>query len=450
MLEKKRPDQIQEPLPWVGWVETTLVTAAVTLLGAWLRPTDPFFIAAPFPWTILAPLLTGLRYGFAHGLTSALILIITLASAWRLEWLALHGGFPMELAVGLLAVGMLAGEFADTWRRRLLWFNSVNRYRQNRLDEFTRGYHLLKVSHDALEQRVAGTTQNLREALSTLRGEFLSSGRDDALPLWGFGARVLDLFARYGWVQVAGLYRVEGGRLVEEPVGVLGEAGEIRTDDPVLQDCLSQKKLVSIQGDSGEAGDRTSLLAAIPIVDVEGKVWAVVAVRQMLFVAFQGDNLHLLAIMGGHMGDIFTFGTRMIQGDTLGVREFRAQLRRSLADLRAYGLPVSLVSLVMENEANRESLASQILHQRRGLDQAIQLRRRGDGAPVILMLLNLTDEPGMEGYMSRLQATLDREHGGSPEELGISVLGRCLTRDHRAALLLDDLFAACDVASPEA
>lgn len=434
----------------MGWVETTLVTAAITLLGAWLRPSDPFFIDAPFPWAILAPLLTGLRYGFSHGFASALFLIITLASAWRLEWLALHGGFPAELAVGFLAVGMLAGEFADTWRRRLLWFNSVNTYRQNRLDEFTRGYHLLKVSHDALEQRVAGTTQNLREALTTLRGEFLSSGRDDALPLWGFGARVLDLFARYGWVQVAALYQVHGGRLVPEPVELLGEADGIQANDPLLLECLQDGKLVSVQGDSGAASERTSLLAAIPIVDVEGKVWAVVAVRQMLFVAFQGDNLHLLAILGGHMGDIFTFGTRMIQGDPLGVKAFRAQLQRSLADLRDYGLPVSLVSLVLDGGDDSEDLAAQVLHQRRGLDQAILLRRQGDNAPIILMLLNLTDEPGMDGYMSRLQQTLEQERGLSPEELGITVLGRSLSPRHKASVLLDDLFAACQVAPPEA
>ncbi len=326
----------------------------------------------------------------------------------------------------------------------MLWLNTLSSYRQNRLEEFSRGYHLLKVSHDALEQRVAGTTQNMREALTTLRAEFLSGGKDDALPLWGYGARVLDLFARYGWVQVAGVFVCDGAKLAPEPVEILGETWDVSVKDPLLQEAFREAKLVSIQGENPGAGVQSKLLAAIPLVDVEGKVWGIVAVHQMLFVAFQGDNLHLLAILGGHMGDIFTFGTRMINGDPLGVRHFRSQLKRSLGDLRSFRLPASLVSLVLDCGEDRETLASDILSQRRGLDQAILLRQ-GDGVPVILILLNLTDDNGLDGYLTRLRSILQEGRGQSLEELGIQVMGRSLSPRHKAGVLLDDIFAACQV-----
>ncbi len=446
MLNRKRPDEIQQQKPWVGWAETTLVTAAIALLGAWIRPSDPLFVSASFPWSVMAPLLTGLRYGFAHGLTSALMLVVLLASAWRLEWLALHGGFPAELAVGLVAVGMLAGEFADVWRRRLQWLSTMSKYRQGRLEEFSRGYHLLKVSHDALEQRVAGTTQNMREALTSLRGEFLSGAKDDRQPLWGYGPRVLDMFARYGKVQVAGLFVAEGGRLTPEPVEVMGDGWDVAPHDPVLHEAFDGGRLVSVQREGVSDRDETRLLAAIPLVDVEGKVWAVVAVRQMLFVAFQGDNLHLLAVMGGHMGDIFTFGTRMISGDPLGADQFKGQLERSLSDLRGFNLPAAIVNIILDSGPDQEALAVEVLNQRRGLDQAMMLRR-GDGTPVIFILLNLTDQQGLDGYLGRLHGLLEDRHGAELPGSGIQVLGRLLTRDHRADTLYAELCAAGRVAS---
>ena len=47
---------------------------------------------------------------------------------------------------------MLVGEFRDIWDRRLERLDLANDYRQLRLDEFTRAHHLLRISHDRLEQ----------------------------------------------------------------------------------------------------------------------------------------------------------------------------------------------------------------------------------------------------------------------------------------------------------
>jgi hypothetical protein len=52
-----------------------------------------------------------------------------------------------------------------------------------------------------------------------------------------------------------------------------------------------------------DASDGTSVLAAIPLTDVSCRARAVVAVREMPFVALHAETLELLAVLGGRLGD---------------------------------------------------------------------------------------------------------------------------------------------------
>ena len=130
-----------------------LITGISIALSALNRPDDPFFMAAAFPWPAVGPVLVGLRYGFFFSFISVLIVLGSIATAIKMQWWG-HTGFPYDYAIGLTAIAMLVGEFRDVWGRRLERLQESNDYRQVRLNEFTRNYHLLKVSHDRLEQQV--------------------------------------------------------------------------------------------------------------------------------------------------------------------------------------------------------------------------------------------------------------------------------------------------------
>lgn len=434
------PETLDRPVPpptWVAWLETGLLSAAMVLLGLWVHPGDPFFVREGFPWAILAPLLAGLRYGFAHGLGSAVLLLCGLVPVWRLQLVPMPS-FPAEAAVGLLSVGMLAGEFADLWRRRFERLSALCDYQGGRLSAFTRGYHLLKVSHDALEQRVAGTTQNLREALTTLRHELLEGRGDPVQPLAHHGPRILQLFASYGWVQVAALLPVRDGQAVEAAAGELGQPGPVSASDPLLVEALRRGQLASVEATSGAAEAGSQLLAAIPIVDVKQRTWAVVAVREMLFVAFQGDNLKLLAVLAGHIGDILASAACVAKGHEPGSEAFEHRLHRALLDLKDHGVPACLVSFRFEDSQQAQAHADFVLHHRRGLDQVLRLRD-GQGRPVLLVLLNLTDAGGLQGYLRRLDLGLSQQFGLSASALHIHAQGQPLERGHSAPDLLSAL-----------
>lgn len=133
------------------WLETIIITLAAMLLGYLYSPADPLLVKTDFPWMIFAPLLVSLRYGFLPGLLSASLILAGLL----ISNLVLQESLSTSYLVGMLLVTFLAGEFRDTWHKKITALHVANEYRQYRLDDFTRSYRLLKVSHDDLELRTA-------------------------------------------------------------------------------------------------------------------------------------------------------------------------------------------------------------------------------------------------------------------------------------------------------
>ena len=82
--------------PVAIWIETALLVVLVPALGLWLNPSDPLFVRSAFPWAVLAPLLAGLRYGFAPGFAAAAALALATIAAWK-------GTLPLRFPAGDLS-----------------------------------------------------------------------------------------------------------------------------------------------------------------------------------------------------------------------------------------------------------------------------------------------------------------------------------------------------------
>ena len=55
---------------WISaWIESAVLAGLVPLAGAWVSRGDPLFVHAAFPWSAIAPLIAGVRYGIADAPT---------------------------------------------------------------------------------------------------------------------------------------------------------------------------------------------------------------------------------------------------------------------------------------------------------------------------------------------------------------------------------------------
>jgi hypothetical protein len=323
--------------------------------------------------------------------------------------------------VGILVVGMLSGEFADRWLRRLQRLRVVGRYRQQRLEEFSRAYHLLKVSHDRLEERMAGNTTSLRGALLTLRRRL---GEELAKDLAGVGEAVMDLFAEHGWVQVAGLHEADARlRVQAEPVARLGAPGRVDPGLRIIRRAVETRSLVTVR----ELPESQGPLAVVPLENVEGRLYGVVVIHEMPFVAFTEEHLHLLVVLGGHTADLLSAAEHAREEGDPTEQDFLRRLRRAHSDLQRFDLPASLVAVSVEPAAARVGADRVIEGTKRGLDQDWRLEA-GDGRVVIVLLMPLTDAQGVEGYERRVRTLLRERFAGALGAEGVQILSRPLDR----------------------
>lgn len=427
-----------------SWLETLLVSVLAIGSGVWLTPDDPLQVRGDFPWPVLAPLLISVRYGFIRGLASACLVILAFF-VLRQQGLAIYADNAPSFIVGVLVCTMVVGEVRDLWDRRLQRLQMANNYRQYRLDEFTRHHQVLRVSHDRLEQRVAGSDQSLRSSLLGLR-ENLRSLKGTADPLAAMADPILAILGQYGSLRVAGLYRVEEqGHVLPQALATIGVMGALHIQDPLISLCLERRELVSVRSnltDSGEQSEFSSLQVCAPLMDTEGKVLAIMAVRQMPFFAFQERTLSLLALLAGHIADLLSSDESSLQLADFDAQHFAQQLKRSRIDVQQHGLSASLY--FFELTEPKPELLSLFTRSQRGLDLQYSVRnqRGNDG---LLVLLPLTSAEGAQGYMARLQ-TLVHEHFGpenSLQKMGVRVLPYTLESAGQLEGLRNFLFNEC-------
>ncbi|MBZ9783332.1 GAF domain-containing protein [Pseudomonas sp. REP124] len=408
----------------VSWLETILVTGLAIILGLWLTPEDPLQMHGGFPWPILAPLLLGVRYGFVRGLFSGAILVL---AVFVLRYTGHAGYTELEPSwiVGMLVCGMLVGEVRDLWERRLERLQMANDYRQYRLDEFTRSHQILRVSHDLLEQRVAGSDQSLRSSLLGLR-EKLRVMPDENDALAALADPITAVLGQYGSLRVAGLYRVDadGARVLPAPLATIGVMGSLDVDDGLVKLCIERGELVSVRQElleAGNVGKFSSLQACIPLIDAEGRLLAVLAVRQMPFFAFQERTLSLLALLAGHIADLLQRDTKVLHLQDSEAQHFTLQLKRSVVDVEKHKLSAGLFAFEMTRP--NEELTRLLERSQRGLDLHLPLRNNRDHQ-LLLVLLPLTSPQGTEGYLARINLMLHEHFGieSSMDSLGVRVM----------------------------
>lgn len=413
--EHRTDKQARVPIA-LKWLETLLITAAFLVFSLWHRPEDPFYLTDNFPWPALAPLLVGLRYGFFMALISALLLIATLGFHLRMG--ADGGGeFPYVWTIGVLGISLLAGEFRDYWDRQRQKLEASNEYRGSRLEEFTRNYYLLKVSHDRLEQQLAGSSSSLREALRRLYSQMGTTGRSGLNP--DTASLMLQLLVRYGQLQIAGIYAVNNGQPGKEPLTTVGRFRKVNLRDPLLQHALEERTLVSVQTEFRKRVDEldTDLLAAIPMIDSEDRFIGICIVEAMPFFSFEARSLRLLAILAGHMADLVH---QQAEARTEGSPEwhsFLQHLDRVGRDAETFDLPAAVMRLPVKEDQTGRLITDYIQKIRRGLDVTAEYHDRGQ--KYLLVLMPLTDELGLAGYLQRLDDGLREQTGVQASDLAV-------------------------------
>jgi hypothetical protein len=388
---------------WRAALESAALTAGVPAVGYLLDRDDAFFLAHRFSWLAFVPLLVALRHGFMLGCASALVLDTALVFAWRAQAFGV-AVFPAETLVALVALAMLTGQLSDVWRRESQRLCAWLEAQRKRLDEVSRAHALLELSHDRMDEQARGAP-NLREALAAVRELAPDSNRG-----WESSApAILEIFATYGMVEAAALYRVSaGGQMEAKSVAVLGRPRPVSPDDPLVREALTTGRLTYLPAlTRAQRVSSSHLLAAVPFADPKGRTRAVLCVESLPFMAFHQRNLETIATLAGHLADIlWGSGHDPARGRR---QQFEARVARALDEGRASGASVALASLRVRRASPMSDIVAVVLGGAlRDADVPLVTREAG-GDHLVYLLLPMSDEAAVRALEERIAAVVRQE-----------------------------------------
>ncbi|WP_024610611.1 PelD GGDEF domain-containing protein [Pseudoalteromonas sp. TB64] len=396
------------------WAEVFIFTALALGLPVLFNAEDPFWTQGGFSWPVLGPLLVALRYGFSKGFISILVLLVGQLLLLQANVLASQSEFNINAMIGYIIVIMITGEFRDVWERTNQQQSIQLEYVSDRLETFTRQYHLISSSHDRIEQMLAGHTLSLRESLQAVRtsiGKLKERRLDSAADV------IINLFVEYGALEKAGLYKVEKNKILESPLAVIGKMNPPVTSDPLVIAMFEEKELVSVKDSKASLGI-SNYHIAIPLIDVNDNIYAAILVEKIQFFALKDNTLTLLAVMAGHIGDLLR---HEITNPVMNIEEtpyFTQQVKRANKEAKRYNIASHLLK-IKANKISEESrqLMDYLTEARRGLDVYLYDNEK----QTLLLLMPMTDELEKSGFIARVDSWSKERTGKNLAELEIII-----------------------------
>lgn len=378
------------------WIEPIIISFLFPSIGYIIDYKDPFFINYQFPWLIFAPLLIALRYGFICGISCVSLLISMVTIAFFLGWPQVPF-IPKEILIGMLLITMISAEFHDVWYRKKKLLEDKYCHVGLRMDEFTRNYHLLKGSHNQLEQHLANHAKSLRSCLFDLKKQILSLKCHEGAPLNGIGKEILKLFSNYANIHTAAIYGInEHNKIDREPVACLGTPSPLWISDPLIIEAMKTQHVASINTVKNDAMVAAGALAVIPLVDVYKKIWGLVVVNEMPLFALQQNTMDLLAVLGGSVGDLIKRRAEFYDNK----KALEVGLARILVDIKQLNTSAVMIGIILSAKNNQSECQARFLAELRVVDK-IWILEENQRHHFFLIVLPYTDGQGALEFLKR-------------------------------------------------
>lgn len=363
-----------------------------------IRPGDPLLLDIDFPWIWLAATVFALRYGALLGVVAGLCV--------ALAWVVFYGAdgatvFPTMFFVGGLTQLVITGHFCDVWSNRANSLQGVNKYLNDRLVSITNNHYLLRISHERLERDLLSKPSTLRDAVSYLRSLPASNVQNEPLPN---AQAMLEFAAMSCQVGVASIFPVTPSGLSQEAMASVGESFELNADDPLLRECVEKRTLSHLRHIDAQ---ESAYLACVPIISASDQMMGVLVVRHMPFLSLNFDNLQLLLVLLNYYADGIEQHAVVTQVQKIVPEcpyDFALELGRLAHTRQVGGVQSSLLALVFPRGTIANSLFDQVVRQRRTLDLLWTFST--ELTQVLVVLMPLTDENGIDGYLLRVENNL--------------------------------------------
>jgi len=400
-----------------AYVETTILIAIYLFIGFMIDPEDVCILHYDVPFLLILLAILTLFHGFESG-----ILAMSIAS---LAMLFSYDSFPYIHFLILLMMVLIFSEFHYYWNNKIKKAELEANYKGIKLEELSKAFYSLKISHDQLEKNYVIKPMSIRNALGSILSMNQDIMDDETIVLKKQEKykMFLELLQKSFNVQ-SGLilYRKEFEHkkyFQPEVVDVVyGEyTDEVDVDvifkNYIVDKAVGRKTPVYISDDTGEPSLVNELeskyIAAIPAI-YDDEVISLLVIEQMPFMAFERENLTSIAILL----EYFTIEVRkeeyIVQNeyiDFIEDKDYQFELARLSTLYNKYKVNSVLLVLKIDNELQAIRMFDKANTMLRLLDLSTFIKK--NGFYYISLLFPLHDKAAAAGFLNRFISQLDEQ-----------------------------------------
>lgn len=440
------------------WLETLAITAIVIIGGFFINNNDPLFVHAQFPWAWFGPLLIALRYGISPGLvsTSGICLALLVFPHFGLP----TGEFPTNYVLGGLLMVLITGQFSEVWSKRLRHADQLSNHASERLEQLSRAYFMVRLSHDRLEQNLISRPVTLRDAMVDLRNLLVKhGGKIDSET----GAALLSILMHYCSLESAAIYLAdEANEIMNDPLAQCGKGAPLKKNDLLLRSAIesgnSAYQAINshvIEGQTSSPAaissavwsvdisrsnqlEHTSYLVVAPLRTSSGKLLGLLLVTEMPFLNLHRETLQIMGVLLAYASDQTESVERA--GDLLRrfpdcPPNFAAELVKTVRLKRDLDVNSALVVININADSSLNEISRTVARQQRGLDHS--WRRTNEWGIQFVTLMPFSGPASIEGYQSRIDEMLQRQLGRSASQERVTMRSTIVASNDPLAQLID-------------
>jgi len=394
-----------------SWLWKSLETGLLTLVSLLIlfkyRPGDPFFLTGPVPWLFLLPVFCSLFYSAIYGIAS-LFIILFLLIYQHPEYL-LTNNVVQQDTLGAISFTFISSFFSSYWISRIQHVERLNRYVREHLEDMSKEYYMLRLSHERIEQAYIVKPVSIRDVFYKIGHEI----RQNECAVNEKSCDILlGLFSQYCSINNAVFCFYNESQKKINPISYLGKSFSLNLEDPLIQLTLNTRNTNYLAVNMYKADAQTKYIAVIPLLNNKKEIIALIVIKDMAFWSLTHDNLEVLSVFAAYFSMQWQDNGRiksLVQAFPNCPSEFLREFQTLVQLKQQHKADHSLACMIVPESEQQRNIVYTLKRNKRTLD--FQWIYHYDSFIAVINLMPLTGLEGLAGYKNRMDNLLINDFG---------------------------------------
>ena len=416
--ERSTLDNILKVVHDYAYLETLVIVSLFLISGYLIDPEDICMLNGEVSYILILLAVITLFHGFENGVLTITIIAFAM-------WYFYPSFQYIEFLIALMMT-MIFSEFHNYWTKKIKEAEIDANYRGAKLDELSKAFYSLKISHDQLEKNYVVKPMSIRNSIEYIIEKHSEINQNEALGKADknqeYYTNFIELLAKsfnvhsailvYKKDDLTPLFDINSVEAVYEAETQKMPFEEI-FQDYLVDKAIGRKTSIYISDDRGEPSvnldENSQFIAAIPSIQ-ENKIVSLLLIKKMPFMAFNRENLTAISILLDYFSIEIRNKNILNLHDEISIipnEKFRFEYARLKLLYNHYQVNSVVLVLRIDNELQATRIYEKIQKMLRSLDMVTMLEQ--NGLFYVVLLFPLHDKAAALGYLNRLQNSLDEE-----------------------------------------